>query len=363
MNKYILSLFIVLLTGSAFSQSAPPNGMIYQAVARDGSGNLAAKRIIYVQTTILKGSASKGIVMYSDEHKVNSNSDAMFTVIVGQGKFLSGSHTKITDIPWDKDIYFFNLKICVAPTLPRFGWTPSYTDMGTTQFWSVPYALTSGKSTDSLTLKINGMGRVLKLGSYQPVFFSVADNDSVATNEIQKLTRTGGRVLLSLNGGMITLPDSSALNELQNITRVGGRINLSMGGGVITLPDSSSTNELQKLTRTGGRLVLDQNGGTIALPDSSSTNELQTLSQSGNVITLSNGGGTATITDNDKQQIAINSSKGTISLTNGGLIQLADSSSMNEIQSLSISSGKGRIALSKGGSVLLNDSSYAREHV
>jgi hypothetical protein len=107
--------------------------------------------------------------------------------------------------------------------------------------------------------------------------------------------------------------------------------------------------------------VLDQNGGTITLPDSSSTNELQTLSQSGNAITLSNGGGTATITDNDKQQIAINSSKGTISLTNGGVVQLADSSSTNEIQSLSISSGKGRIALSNGGTVLLNDSSSSNE--
>ena len=97
------------------------------------------------------------------------------------------------------------------------------------------------------------------------------------------------------------------------------------------------------------------------MPDSSSTNELQTLSQSGNVVTLSNGGGSATFTDNDKQQIAINSTKGTISLTNGGTIKLADSSATNEIQSLSISAGKGRIALSNGGSVLLNDSSITNE--
>lgn len=178
MNKYILSILIALLAGSVFAQSAPPNGMIYQAVARDGSGNLAAKRTIYVQTTIFRGSATSGIVVYSDEHKVNSNSDAMFVVMVGQGKFLSGSHNKITDIPWDKDVYFFNLRICIAPTLPKFGWMPSYTDMGTTQFWSVPYSMTSGKSTDSLTLTVNGTGRILKLGSYLPVFFSVADGDT-----------------------------------------------------------------------------------------------------------------------------------------------------------------------------------------
>ena len=141
--------FFILGVISLQAQTAPPNGMIYQAVARDGSGNLAVRRTIYVQTTVLKGSAT-GTVMYADEHKVNSNADAMFTVIVGQGTYLSGAFKKLTDIPWDKDKYFFNLKICVAPTLPGTGWKPSYTDMGTTQFWSVPYALFSGKSADSL---------------------------------------------------------------------------------------------------------------------------------------------------------------------------------------------------------------------
>ena len=358
----IIYIFIIILFCKNYSiaQTSTPNGMIYQAVARDGSGNLATKRTIYVQTTVLKGTAT-GTVMYSDEHKVISNADAMFTIIVGQGKYLSGSHSKLTDIPWDKDKYFFNLKICVAPSLPKWGWTPSYTDMGTTQFWSVPYAMFSGKSGDSLILTVNGTGRQIKLGNYKPIFFSVADKDSLATNEIQNLSRTGGRLMLSLNGGLVTLPDSSATNELQTITRTGGRIILNQNGGTIFLPDSSSTNELQKITRNGGRVFLDQNGGTISLPDSSSTNELQTLSQSGNVVTLSNGGGSATFTDNDKQQIAINSTKGTISLTNGGTIKLADSSAFNEIQTLSISMGKGRIALSNGGSVLLNDSSASNE--
>ena len=131
------------------------------------------------------------------------------------------------------------------------------------------------------------------------------------------------------------MADSSATNEIQylSISTGKGRIALSNGGSVL-LNDSSATNELQKITRNGGRVFLDQNGGIISLPDSSSTNELQTLSQSGNVITLSNGGGSATFTDNDKQQIAINSTKGTISLTNGGNIKLADSSATNEIQEL-----------------------------
>lgn len=290
MKKYILFSVLSVLINITFAQTAPPNGMIYQAVARDGSGNLAARRTIYVQTTVLKGSAT-GTVMYADEHKVSSNADAMFTVIVGQGTYLSGIYSKLANIPWDKDKYFFNLKICVAPTLPKTGWNKKYTDMGTTQFWSVPYALFAGKSSDSLELKINSTERQIKLGNYQPIYFSVADDDSNATNEIQQLSISGGRLKLSLNGGLITLPDSNALNELQNISRTGGRILLSQNGGVVALPDSSDINEIQTISRTGGRINLSLNGGMVTLPDSTVTNEIQTLRLKSDSLLISSSNG------------------------------------------------------------------------
>lgn len=320
MKKYILFSILNVLINSTFAQTAPPNGMIYQAVARDGSGNLAAKRTIYVQTTVLKGSAT-GTVMYADEHKVSSNADAMFTVIVGQGTYLSGIHSKLADIPWDKDKYFFNLKICVAPTLPKTGWNKKFTDMGTTQFWSVPYALFAGKSSDSLELKINSTERQIKLGNYQPIYFSVADDDSNATNEIQQLSLNTGRLSLSLNGGLVTLPDSSAMNELQNLSRAGGKITLSLGGGTISLPDSSASNELQTINATGGRVFLSQNGGVVFLPDSSDANEIQTLSRNGGRVFLSH---------------------------TGGIISLPDSSATNEIQNLRLKSDSLLISNSNG---------------
>jgi hypothetical protein len=293
--RKLITLIITLISfaETLSAQTAPPNSMLYQAVARDAAGNLAVRRSVYVRTSIIKGSAT-GAVMYSDEHKVTSNADAMFTVVVGQGKYLSGSFTSISNIPWGDDKYFFNLKISVAPSLPGSAWKPSYVDMGTSQFWSVPYALFSGtaaSSKDSLRLSINGTGRTLRLGSYKPVFFSVADNDSVATNEIQTLSQTGGRLLLSLNGGMVFLPDSSASNEIQNITRNGGRISLSLGGGTITLPDSSATNELQSININGGSISLSHGGGMIALPDSSASNEIQTLRLKSDSLFISNSNG------------------------------------------------------------------------
>ena len=324
------SLFMAMFSFTGVMAQIAPSGMVYQAVARDGSGNLAAKRSILVQTTILKSTAT-GTVMYRDEHKVNSNADGMFTVIVGQGTFLTGLYKKIVDIPWGSDKYFFNLKICVMPSIPRWGWKPVYTDMGTTQFWSVPYALSSGSSSDSLQLTVIGNNRQLKLGNYKPVSFSVSDGDSLSTNELQKLTRVGGRLLLSLNGGTLFLPDSSSTNELQSISRNGGRIILNQGGGIITVPDSSATNELQNINRNGGRIILSQGGGIINLPDSSAVNELQVLTKKGNQISLSNGGGN--ITDADSQQLVVTASKmdRTMEITKGNSVtfSVADGDTAN----------------------------------
>jgi hypothetical protein len=76
---------------------------------------------------------------------------------------------------------------------------------------------------------------------------------------------------------------------------------------------------------------------------------------------LSNGGGSVTLSNNDNQQLGITSTKGTITLVNGGSVRLADSSATNEIQTMSISAGKGQITLSNGGTVTLNDSSATNE--
>ena len=62
---------------------------------------------------------------------------------------MSGSATTFDDIKWDQGLVFFNLKVAVAPTLPNPSWTAdaNFIDMGTSQFWSVPYALSSGTTS------------------------------------------------------------------------------------------------------------------------------------------------------------------------------------------------------------------------
>ena len=47
--------------------------------------------------------------------------------------------------------FFLNLKIAVEPTVPTASWNVNneYVDLGTSQFWSVPYALYAGSAKGS----------------------------------------------------------------------------------------------------------------------------------------------------------------------------------------------------------------------
>jgi len=150
--KYFFLIFcLIFSTILSFAQS--PQGITFQAVARDPAGNAAKLRQISVIDRILSGS-SNGTVIWEERHELTTNAEGVFTIIIGKGTKLSGSATTFDDIKWDQGLVFFNLKVAVAPSLPSPSWTAdaNFIDMGTSQFWSVPYALSAG-TTSGITGK------------------------------------------------------------------------------------------------------------------------------------------------------------------------------------------------------------------
>jgi UDP-3-O-[3-hydroxymyristoyl] glucosamine N-acyltransferase len=160
MNKILnILIFIVLLFSfeNLMAQSQP-SGILFQAVARDVSGNAAANRTIYAIVEI-REATSTGSVAYSESHQVISNEDGIFNLIIGNGVRLTGT-TKFDNLNWRFQIYFINLKVAVAPSIPTPGWdlAKEYVDMGTSQIWAVPYAFTAFKAVvaDS-AIKVGGI--------------------------------------------------------------------------------------------------------------------------------------------------------------------------------------------------------------
>ena len=146
MKKFFLFFCLIFSTILSFAQS--PQGITFQAVARDPAGNAAKLRQISVIDRILSGS-SNGTIIWEERHELTTNAEGVFTIIIGKGTKLSGSAITFDDIKWDQGLVFFNLKVAVAPSLPSPSWTAdaNFIDMGTSQFWSVPYALSAGTTS------------------------------------------------------------------------------------------------------------------------------------------------------------------------------------------------------------------------
>lgn len=248
MKKLItLCLLIVIAAVPSFAQS--PDGVNYQAVVRDGSGQLVTSTVVGMRLSILQGSSS-GTAVYTETHLPTTNGYGLVNVALGDGS----TSDDFSTIDWGNGPYFIRLEIDVT------GGT-SYQLMGASQLLSVPYALYARSVEDDM----------------------VDDADADPANELV----TG----FSLNGNSLDLTDA------------GGTMSADLSA-LVDDADANPTNELiTGLTLTGTTLNVTDAGGTTSAnlsnlvddSDADPSNELQTLSLSGNDLTLSQNGGTVTL--------------------------------------------------------------------
>lgn len=137
MIQKILPIVCLMLVGSTtYAQDKVPQGMSYQAVARNVSGDPMVDRAISVRVNILEDNAS-GTLSYSESHNISTNEFGSFNLQLGMGTPITGV---FADVAWGYHDHFMNVE------LDEDGGT-NYVDMGTTQLLSVPYALFSGESS------------------------------------------------------------------------------------------------------------------------------------------------------------------------------------------------------------------------
>ncbi|WP_330744855.1 beta strand repeat-containing protein [Chryseobacterium sp. CP-77] len=127
--KKILSLFWILI-GFFMGLSQAPEKMSYQAVMRNGSGQLLVNQAIAVKVSILQGSPA-GAAVYSERLTGNTNANGLISLEIGTGTVLTGTFATIN---WPAGSYYLKTE-----TDPAGG--TSYTIVGTSQLLSVPYAM------------------------------------------------------------------------------------------------------------------------------------------------------------------------------------------------------------------------------
>ena len=246
--KYIYTILTFGLFYISLAQA--PNEMSYQAVVRDGNGNLITEQQIGIQVSILQNSIS-GASVYTEIQSPTSTISGLISIEIGTGSVVSGD---FSSIDWANGPYFVKTETDLAGG-------SNYTIVSSSQLLSVPYALHSNTAESVINDQIN-------------------DADSDPTNEIELPTPNNAGDMNYWNGSEwviipTTLNEGAVLQMIGGVpTWVGGSLPANIGdfrdGGVVFWVDPNdnthglvcSVSDQGGLSRQYGSHVLTGATGT-----------------------------------------------------------------------------------------------------
>lgn len=202
--KKILLLFWVL-SGLFMGLSQVPEKMSYQAVIRNGSGQLLGNQNIAVKVSILQGSPV-GPEIYVERHTGNTNANGLISLEIGTGTVLSGTFASIN---WPSANYYLKTETDPAGGI-------NYTITGTSQLLSVPYAMyakSAGNSGGTFNIPYTNT-----FNNASTLFSLANDGDGTSLEGINNMTTSSisavrGIVSNALPGGF-----SSGIRGINNGT-------------------------------------------------------------------------------------------------------------------------------------------------
>ena len=250
MRKSLLFLAFSISTLFVLGQGSP-NAFNYSAVARDGAGTLVTNQAIALQMSVLQSTAV-GSLVYQETHNVSTDDYGLFNLIIGSGAIQQGTFSSIN---WAGDSYYLKIEMDITGST-------NYTNMGTTQFLSVPYAMHS-KTADSVSnpdyqsLSISNDTLFLTNGGYVILSETLIDSLGIAAlgyvagpQAYQSLSISNDTLFLT-NGGYVILSPTS----------------LGAGPGPNAPLASVTTNSVSNITSytalCGGNITSD--GGTAVV--------------------------------------------------------------------------------------------------
>ncbi len=216
---FIMLWAFLLLTVKLFAQA--PQKFNYQAVVRDDAGNLVSEQLVSIKISILQG-AVDGTVVYSETHSPTTNAYGLVTLDVGEG----ATTDDFTSIDWGDNTYYMKVEMDAA------GGT-AYSEMGTTQLLSVPYALFASAVDTPLT----------KLGIMEDALANPED----ALFEVKR--KDGQTVFAVYNEGARVYVDDSGTKGPKGGFAIGG---IKPGKGI--------TNEYFRVTPDSIRMYINDEG-------------------------------------------------------------------------------------------------------
>jgi len=238
--KQLLLLFLGCLFAAGLHAQAP-QGINYQAVARDGDGALLSDQMADVTFAIRP--VTGGNAVYVEDHNLMTNAYGLFTAVIGAGAPVTGD---FTDLDWS-----------VAYEL---GVTVNGTDLGFAPLQSVPYAL--------------GVAPQREVISIPAAMFSPNNNSASFRNSLGnggvEITSTDGATTTVLNAP-VQLPDGARVETMTAYFTDNSEAELSiwlakeffLSSFSVTAEVSTTGNEagIRQETITVNHVVNNENGG------------------------------------------------------------------------------------------------------
>ena len=159
MKKLYFLIISMIITVSVI-HAQTPQGINYQGMARDNSGNVLANQTVSLRFSVLSGSIN-GSAVYVETQTTTTDGFGLFLLMIGQGTVVSGTFTGIN---WGSNSYFLKAEMDAA------GGT-AYQYLGTSQFAAVPYALYAATS-----------GTAQSANETDPVYVASPANGITGTN-------------------------------------------------------------------------------------------------------------------------------------------------------------------------------------
>lgn len=229
--KYLyVKLMLILFVCSGILNNVlaqVPEGIVYQAEARDDRGRLLADKKLEVFIYIIQENPESEPA-YGESHSLVTNSYGMFTLLIGDGEIVEGD---FSTIEWSKYSHYLNVQVKKGKK--------EAVDMGTTQFLSVPYALHSKTASTVLADETDPVYAASEATNITATDIANLSNLSGTNTGDQELSISNNEITIS-GGNTIMLPpdnvddaDADASNELN--------ANVTLNGNVLEVTDAGGT--------------------------------------------------------------------------------------------------------------------------
>lgn len=137
MKNLFTAFCAAILFITAMAQT--PQSMNYQAIARNSAGVVMANQNITLRFSVRDTSACCGPIVYQETSSAITNQFGLFTAAVGAGTPVTGT---LGAVNWGNGTKYLQVEA-------DFNGGTNYSNMGTSQLLSVPYALHAQSSADN----------------------------------------------------------------------------------------------------------------------------------------------------------------------------------------------------------------------